>query len=90
MNARPTWPEWWEWEIALTRHSELRMEERGVSETDLRTMLERASGYSDAVAGGRFLVHVRFRGGNWEVIVEPDAQERRLVVVTVFEKVEDD
>jgi hypothetical protein len=32
-------PEWWNWELELTPHSEERLEERGLTEVDLRTML---------------------------------------------------
>jgi hypothetical protein len=31
-------PRWWEWEVELTPHAEARMDERGCSELDLRTI----------------------------------------------------
>ena len=36
------WPSWWEWELGFTAHVEARMEERGFSEIELRTMLDDA------------------------------------------------
>jgi hypothetical protein len=36
----PTLPWWWSWELSLTRHMKIRMEERDVTELDLRAMLE--------------------------------------------------
>jgi hypothetical protein len=38
-------PEWWNWELSFTAHAELRMEQRGVTEIDIRGMLERATRY---------------------------------------------
>jgi hypothetical protein len=39
MTPAPTWPEWWNWELSFTAHAELRMEQRGVTEVDVRAML---------------------------------------------------
>jgi hypothetical protein len=61
------------------------MEQRGVTEVEVRAMLERATGFETSVVEGRFMIHTR-RGQNpWLVIVEPDAEARLLVVVTVYE-----
>jgi hypothetical protein len=38
-----TRPAWWERALAFTPHAELRMEERDVTELDLRRMLDRSS-----------------------------------------------
>ena len=64
------------------------MEQRGVNETDVRGMLERAAGFVPATTEGRFVVRASSHGRMWTVILEPDAEERRLVVVTVFEQEE--
>jgi hypothetical protein len=37
-------PEWWNWDLSFTGHAELRMEQRGVTEVEVRAMLERATG----------------------------------------------
>ena len=79
------WPEWWEWELAFTGHLELRMEQRGITEVELRSMLQRASGYTPSVVEGRFTIETTHRDRPWIVIVEPDPGDRLLVVVTAYE-----
>lgn len=78
------WPEWWEWEPRLTRHLEVRMEQRGLNEVSLREIMEAATGFSPAVEEGRFAVFGFRRGRLWKITVEPDPDARALVVVTVF------
>ena len=41
----PAWPSWWDFELELSSHLLKRMKDRGFTETDLREMLEAASGY---------------------------------------------
>jgi hypothetical protein len=60
------------------------MEDRDFTEVDLRVMLGGASGYGPDVVSGRFAIAARARGRRWEVIVEPDYEERVLVVVTAY------
>jgi hypothetical protein len=60
------------------------MDERGLSEVDLRAMMEEATGYSDDVAEGRFVVFASVRRRRWNIIVEPDPDDDVLVVVTAF------
>lgn len=81
----PTFPEWWTWELSFTGHAEMRMEQRGVTELDLRAMLERATGFRPNVVEGRFMIDVRCEQRSWIVIVEPDFDAKLLVVVTVYE-----
>ena len=81
----PTFPEWWNWGLSFTSHAELRMEQRGVTEVEVRAMLERATAFEPNVVEGRFMIPVRHAQGPWIVIVEPDAEEKLLVVVTVCE-----
>ena len=76
------WPDWWHWELELTPHVERRMEDRGFNEVDLRRMLEEARAYRPDTDPLRFAVDCRHAGRRWTVIVEPDAAERLLVVVT--------
>jgi uncharacterized protein DUF4258 len=85
MSAGPTFPEWWNWELSFTAHSELRMEQRGVTEVDVRAMLERAVRYEAGVVEGRFMIHAAHSQRHWIVIVEPDVEARLLVIVTVYE-----
>ena len=79
------WPEWWEWELAFTGHAERRMEQRAITEVELRAMLQQATGYAQSVVETRFVIETSHRGRRWNVIVEPDPEEQCLVVVTVFE-----
>jgi len=79
------WPECWDWEVAFTGHVQGRMEERGVTEVEVRSMLQRASGYSPSVVENRFMIETMHRGRPWIVIVEPDPDERLLVIVTAYE-----
>ena len=59
MASKPAFPEWWNWELSFTPHAELRMEQRGVTEVDVRAMLERATAFEPSVVQGRFMIHVK-------------------------------
>ena len=85
MTAKPAFPAWWNWELSFTPHAELRMEQRGVTEVDVRAMLERATSFEPSVVDGRFMIHVVRNNRPWIVIVEPDTDASLLVVVTVYE-----
>lgn len=85
MTSGPTFPEWWNWELSFTGHAELRMEQRGVTEVDVRAMLERATRYEPTVVAGRFMIHATHNHRPWIVIVEPDVDARLLIVVTPYE-----
>ena len=78
------WPEWWSWELELSPHLAKRMADRGFSEPDLRLMLEGAFGYHANYEPARWVVETRHAGHSWEVVVEPDPQEKVLVVVTAY------
>ena len=79
-------PEWWDWELAYTEHVEARLLERGVSDIELRTMLDRALELVPGSRAGRWLVRTRHASRPWVVVVEPDPDERLLYVVTVHPK----
>jgi len=81
----PTFPEWWNWDLSFTSHAELRMEQRGVTEVEVRAMLEKATGLQPNVVESRFMIDVRHLQRPWIVIVEPDTDAKLLVVVTVYE-----
>ncbi len=80
----PSWPEWWLWEIELSPHLFRRMKDRGFNETDIRLMLEDASGYHKDVEEGRWIIETMHEGRSWEIVVEPILNERMLVVVTAY------
>ncbi|MEO5742448.1 MAG: hypothetical protein ABIS29_17820 [Vicinamibacterales bacterium] len=60
------------------------MEQRGVTEVDLRAMLEKATAFEPNVVEGRFMVYLRHLQRPWILIVEPDADAKLLVVVPVY------
>jgi hypothetical protein len=78
------WPSWWDWELEITPHLEKRMEDRHFTEVDLREMFGQAITVRTDVVEGRFVIVTRHQGQLWEVIVEPDADDLLLVVVTAY------
>ena len=60
------------------------MEQRGVTEVEVRAMLENAMAFEPNVVSGRFMIRGHLQR-SWIVIVEPDAEAKLLVVVTVYE-----
>jgi hypothetical protein len=60
------------------------MDDRNFSELDLRAMLETASGYHKDVAPGRWAIEATRGRQAWEIIVEPDASLKILVVITAY------
>ena len=61
------------------------MEQRGVTEIDVRAMLEQTTAFEPSVVEGRFMIRVARNSRSWIVIVEPDNDASLLVVVTVYE-----
>lgn len=78
------WPTWWDWELELSSHLFKRMALRGFNETDLREMMERATGWEPANEPGRFKIRTRRDENAWHVIVEPDKDIELLVVITAY------
>ena len=60
------------------------MVDRRFTETDLRDMLERATGLRPDVVPGRWVIETRLRKRDWEVIVEPDSASETGVVITAY------
>ena len=77
-------PGWWDWELDFSSELPDRMRERWFNEADLRQMLHDATEWSPDLEEGRFVVRSRWEGRNWEIIVEPDPEDRRLVIITAF------
>ena len=61
------------------------MLDRGFIETDLREMLQRATGYRPDGMPGRWIIETSLNRKSWEVIVEPDDKMKLLIVVTAYE-----
>ena len=79
-------PDWWDWELVFTPHVESRMEERGFSEVELRSMLDSATEVVPGTRAGRWMVRTRHAGRPWVVVLEPDRADLRLFVVTAYER----
>jgi hypothetical protein len=81
------WPEWWDWELAFTGHAELRMMQRSVTEL---VRCPRNAPPREWLFAQRRTRAVHGRNGQhgqpWIVIVEPDFEERVLVIVTAYER----
>ena len=60
------------------------MLDRRFNEVDLRRMLEHALWYRPDVIEGRWVLQTRHRRKDWEVIIEPDNEQKLLVVVTAY------
>ena len=78
------WPDWWSWELEFTPHLEKRMLQRDFSDIDLRSMLDRATNHRPDEIEGRWIIDTHHQQWDWEIIVEPDPEERLLVVVTAY------
>ena len=77
-------PDWWTWSLVFVGHAEARMEERGLSELEVRTMLYDAMDLEPSRRAGRWLVFSALRGRHWTVVVEPDVDKQITYVVTVY------
>ena len=60
------------------------MEDRRFNEVELRSMLELARSFRRNIEANRWVLETHHDKRNWEVIVEPDAISKRLVVVTAY------
>lgn len=80
----PTWPAWWQWELALSSHLFKRMADRDFGELDVRRMLSVASDLRRDIVSGRWVVATRHHGVSWQVIVEPDVDAHLLIVITAY------
>lgn len=78
------WPDWWDWELEISSHVEMRMGDRDFTEIDLRVMYDRAKDYRPDSISGRWVVETKHRRQPWEIIVEPDFEERKVVIITAY------
>ena len=84
-KRKRVWPEWWEWELDISDHASEYMPVREFTEVDLRRMMEHATNYRPDILEGRWRIEVHFQGQPWEIIVEPVAEKKLLVVVTAYD-----
>ena len=66
-----------------------RLIKREFTEIELRRMMEQATGFHKDYKEDRWVIEVRFRQDDWEVIVEPIPEEEILEVVTAYEVTDD-
>jgi hypothetical protein len=60
------------------------MIDRSFSEIELREMLEAATNYRADPLPGRWIIETTHAQVAWEVVVEPDATQQKLIVVTAY------
>ena len=77
-------PAWWDWELELSLHLRRRRKERGISEIVLRHMFERADSVHPGATEGRWRVATSHDARRWIIVVEPEDETQRLVVITAF------
>lgn len=83
-EGKTDWPAWWNWELELSSHVLKRMIDRDFSEVDLRSMMESGMGLREDYEDGRWVVETSHESRRWEVVVEPDAEDQLLVVITAY------
>ncbi len=83
-ESTPWRPSWWDWPLLASDHLLDRMVDRRFSEADLREMLADAYDLRAGARAGRWVAECRWRGENWEVVLEPDESSRRIIVVTAY------
>jgi len=62
----------------------MRMSDRAINEVDLRVMLYNATDFRKSVNDGRWVISTRLRRVEWEVVIEPDFEEKVQVVITAY------
>jgi hypothetical protein len=77
-------PAWWAWDLELSPHVLKRMADRDFTELDLRTMLQSVTRVRRGLEPGRWIASTRLRRHRWDVILEPDPDLQRLVVITAY------
>lgn len=83
-KRRTEWPAWWNWELELSSHVLKRMVDRRFSEVDLRSMMSSAVDLREDIESGRWIGETSHESRSWEVIVEPDHDNKLLVVITAY------
>ncbi len=68
----------------MSPHVLKRMIDREFTEVDLRLMLDVVASIKPDMVAGRWVLSTHFRKRRWEVIVEPDFESKRLVVITAY------
>lgn len=77
-------PSWWGWELDLSLHVLEQIEERGITEIELRDMLQSPYAWTLTLRKGAWLVHCRLYGRRWRVVVEPEYHLKAITVITAY------
>jgi hypothetical protein len=80
----PRRPVWWSWELEFSAHLLERMVDRNFTEVDLRRMFSDATGLRRDARTAHWVIETWHRGRRWEVIVEPEADTRVILVMTAY------
>lgn len=80
----PRLPEWWDRALEITAHAYKRLEERELSEAQLRYMLEHVEALTEDREPGRGIAEASVEGRTWRIILEPDPEVSVIVVVTAY------
>jgi hypothetical protein len=84
-KPKVNWPEWWNWELDCSNpHLAKRMIDRMFNEAELRAMIENGVSFRPDRTIGRFVIETNHAKIPWQVVVEPQANSKTLVVVTAF------
>ena len=78
-------PPWSSWEVDFSDHAHERMDQRGLTELEVRHMLEHTRRYYRSRRSGRWLVFNQMRGVRWAFVVSLDDETRVAWIVTLFE-----
>lgn len=77
-------PQWLDWELVLTSHVLRRMAERGLTEVELRTIVEAPASITPAADPSRFEITGRIDQDRWLVVVDADPVAEVLIAVTAY------
>lgn len=77
-------PRWWAWELEISPHVAKRMADRDFTDLDLRAMLQSATRVRRSLEPGRWIVSATLRRRRWDVVVQPDPELERLVVIIAY------
>ena len=78
-----TWPIWWQWDLVLSNRLLDQLDRLGLTDIDIRTMLELADAYREDRVEGRFVIEAQHFGDEWDITIEPDPARAILVVVKI-------
>lgn len=84
-RRRPRLPDWWPWPRVVSGHAQRRMIERGLSLLQLQAALARVRRVRPSHESGRFVAECSLSGAVWHIVVEPQLELGRTIIVTAFQ-----